>query len=425
MWLQKPARRVPGWIKVIAFLVSLGLLTGVGGFVFVTEWPDLAAQNIDSLRNLIGDTAVAQLEAAVLGLQDHAQQLEYQAGWVQPAAPWADSGVADTVPASPFSGSANLAATPQSEAPVQAFSPKSSNSPLADSLPGTSWQPRALTPLGTLSGEGQWQPYLSSAQNQAVAYRTFLQPDPQRPYVTVAIVAFNLQATRLHFVLGTQEPISLTPQPNAAAARTGKIPVNDAQPGVLLAAFNGGFKARHGYYGAMADGLTALPPIEGLATVAIYNPGRVRIGIWGKDINDSPDLVAWRQNGAMLIHNAQVNPDTAQTNTDWGLTVNGAALTWRSALALSADGQTLYYIAGPKIDVATLTKVVAQTGATQAMQLDINSFWVNFAAMRAKGPRVSAEPLLPGMAQQPDRYLKGYSRDFFYITAAPQSAPHG
>jgi hypothetical protein len=276
------------------------------------------------------------------------------------------------------------------------------------------WQLSLLRPLGKLAGEGQWSPYLWAADGQTtVAYRTFLQPDPQRPYSIAAIVAFDLRATRLHFVLGTDEPKSATPEPS----RTGTIPEADRQPGVLLATFNGGFKARHGQYGAMANGLVALPAINGLATVAMYADGRVQIGEWNKDIKGSPDLVAWRQNGEMLIYNGQINPDTARTTEAWGLTIKGDTVTWRSALGLSADGRTLYYVAGAQLDVATLTKVMAQTGAAEALQLDANNFWVHFAAIRSKGGNLVAESLLKAMTHA-DRYLKGYSRDFFYVTSA-------
>jgi hypothetical protein len=265
-------------------------------------------------------------------------------------------------------------------------------------------------------GEGLWSPYLQTADGTTVTYRTFLQPDLKRPYAIPAVVAFDLHATRLHFVLGRVEPMPTSAQPS----RTGAIPAADLQPGVLLATFNGGFKARPGYYGAMADGLIALPAIKGLATVAMYSDGRVQIGEWGTDIQASPDLVAWRQNGQMLIHNGQINPATAHTTVIWGLTLKGEAITWRSALGQSADGQTLYYVAGSQLDVPILTKVMAQTGAANALQLDVNGFWVHFAAIRSAGSSLVAEPLLTTMSLEVDRYLKRSDRDFFYVTAATQ-----
>jgi hypothetical protein len=39
-----------------------------------------------------------------------------------------------------------------------------------------------------------------------VAYRTYLQPDPRRPFTVAALVAMDLAYTRLHFLPGSQEP---------------------------------------------------------------------------------------------------------------------------------------------------------------------------------------------------------------------------
>ncbi|MHB8628668.1 MAG: phosphodiester glycosidase family protein [Aggregatilineales bacterium] len=465
MVLQNPTRRRPRWLKIVLGISVLGLAMICIGPAIITFWPDVAAQNIDRLRDIIGDAPVAQLEATVLSIQDYTQQLEYKVGLVKPAAPWADSHPAPAMkqptptfyrtfkvvsseqtppkPTSTPSDTPSTTPTKPTNTPTNTFAPSptrptdtstnagtlrptntpsntitpSSTVPTNTPLPSRllAWQLSSLTPLGKLAGEGRWSPYLYTADGQTtVAYRTFLQPDPLRPYSIPAIVAFDLQATRLHFVLGTVEPMSAMPQP----ARTGAIPPADLQPGVLLATFNGGFKARHGHYGAMADGLIALPAINGRATVAIYADGQVQIGEWGTDIKDSPDLVAWRQNGVMLIHNGQINPDTARTTVSWGLTIKGNAITWRSALGLSADKRTLYYVAGLQLDVATLTKVMAQAGAAEALQLDVNTFWVHFAAIRSDGSSLVAEPLLKAMKPQADRYLMSYSRDFFYVTTA-------
>src|SRR5258708_7603620 len=168
----------------------------------------------------------------------------------------------------------------------------------------------------------------------------------------------------------------------------------------------------------MANGLTALPAIKDLATVAIHADGRVQIGEWGTDIKDSPDLLAWRQNGKLLINHGEITPDTARTTEPWGLTIKGEAVTWRSALGISAEGRTLYYVAGQELDVPTLAKVMAHIGAAEALQLDVNNFWVHFAAIRSQGSTLVAEPLLDTMKLQVDRYLKSYDRDFFYVTTA-------
>ena len=440
---ERPRLRRPNWKKFVLGISALGTVVVAIGVAIVILWPDVAAQNIDRLRDIIGDAPVAQLEEMVLSLKDHTQQLEYNVGLVKPAAPWTDSPtVAVAIQPSPTlhnavkeipTGEAKLTGTPSSTitssptvtplpfgvgvitATTAPYTPDPTSTELPMSAESTGWQLPSLMPLGNLAGEGQWSPYLFAADGKTtVAYRTFLQPDPQRPYSIPAIVAFNLQMTRLHFVLGTVEPIPESPQPS----RTGAIPPADMRPGVLLATFNGGFKARHGQYGAMADGLIALPAITGLATVGMYSDGRVHIGEWGTDIQDSADLVAWRQNGEMLIHNGQINPATAQSTVSWGRTIAGSTITWRSALGMSADGNTLYYVVGLQLDAPTLAKAMARAGAAEALELDVNNYWVHFAAIRHAGSSLIAEPLIGAMNLQADRYLKSWSRDFFYITNA-------
>ena len=401
MRVQKPIRRLPLWLKIvrgICLVVLFALCLCVAIIIF---WPEVAAQNIDRLRDVIGDAPVAQLETAMLSVQDWVQNVEYQLGLRKPAAPWGGS------PANPV---ATQSAPPLKPGIGATATPANLHV----------WQPEPLTPFGKLTGEGQWLPYLRAADGRTtVAYRTFLEPDPRRPYSVIALVAFDLQATRLHFVLGAVEPIPAKPQPS----RTGTIPASDLQPSTLLATFNGGFKARHGHFGAMADGLVALPPINGLATIAVFADGHLQMGEWGTDIMASSDLVAWRQNGKLLIHRSQITPETAQVNELWGSTIQGDSITWRSALGLSADGRTLYYAAGEQTDVVNLAKAMARAGTGEALELDVNNYWVHFAAILWTGTTLNAEPLLDGMNQDVGRYLKSSARDFFYVSTTPPDSP--
>ena len=531
---KRKARRLPRLLRLLRAVVLLLVVSFVLLVAIVTLFPDFAAQNVDRLRNLIGDQAVADLETIVLNAQDSAQQLVYQLGLAQPAAPFAPASpppviamlpetaptlthqqptlpltatpsrtatavrsktsavtaiiitaitrspagvqvitatrtpsatvtaiappVTMTLTVSPVdtrfpTGSPSATGVPSAtdapvvttaasvtDAPTAALltdsatvsptgnpSVSATDSPTMISAPASNnasaWQLAALTPFGKLAGEGQWSPYLTvpSANGPVVvAYRAFLQPDPQRPYALPAVVAINLQATRLHFMLGTIDPSASTPQPSPL--RPGVIPAADAQPGVLLATFNGGFKARHGHYGAMANGVIALPPLDGVATVGIYNDGTVQVGEWGRTITDSPKLVAWRQNVKLLLENGQIAAAASAKTVQWGATIQGSTITWRSALGISADGHTLYYIGGPHLDVPALARTIARTTAASAMQLDVNDFWVNFAAIRTDGQQLFAEPLLPSMTQKVDRYLKVSTADFFYVTAATAAA---
>jgi hypothetical protein len=415
------------------FVLSIAALIFVLGLagLFINTVPEVGAEGAQLLRGVIGDQAVAQLETVVYQAQDFVSQWTYRAGVTHPVAPWSLSPTAPSQAAGVALMATPIAATPvpaqatATRVPAVAVATSTATAlPATTSMPtvtppptatatATAWLPAALPATGALPGEGQWTAYLRSASGQVLAYRTFLQPDPQRPYAVVAIVAFDASATRLGFVMGSSEPVSTAP-----LDRSGRIPASAMRPGLLLATFNGGFKTQHGNFGAMANGVIAVPPRQGLGTLALYQDGSLRIGAWGSDITLTHNLVVLRQNGPLIIHNGVVNPHTADNAPqDWGYTVNGAVGVWRSGLGISADGRTLYYVAGPSLTMPALATALAATGAAQAMQLDINNFWVHFDAVHWAGTTPTATPLLDSMAQSVGRYLGSYSRDYFYVVS--------
>jgi hypothetical protein len=274
------------------------------------------------------------------------------------------------------------------------------------------WVLQEIVPFGEMQGEGLWQPYLSNPAGDVVAYRTFLQPDLERPYTLVAVVAFDLTKTNLRFVLGLEEPA----KPGGPHG-WGNIPSEDKQPGVLLAAFNGGFIAEHGGYGAMADGITALAGRAGLATLAIYNDESVRIGEWGNDFYTDGDYRAWRQNALMIVHNGQINEKVyTGTEAEWGANLDGATVTMRSSVGISEDGSVLYYFAGPSLSMPVLADAMVAAGAHNGMLLDINPTHAHFTAMRVQDGGLVAEALYPEeMDLWVDRYLRQWDQDFFYV----------
>jgi hypothetical protein len=198
------------------------------------------------------------------------------------------------------------------------------------------------------------------------------------------------------------------------------MPAEDKLPGVLIAMFNGGFKGRHGHFGAMANQLVALPPRDGLGTLVIYKDGRLRLGEWGSDINSSPDMLAWRQNGPLVVSSGQINPRIYNNApSDWGYTVTDVSPTWRSGIGLSNDGKTFYYLCGSSLSMEMLAKSMLAVGILNGIQLDINNYWVHFVAVRDVENKLSLEALFPDMMfENIDRYLYAYSRDYFYVTLA-------
>ena len=77
------------------------------------------------------------------------------------------------------------------------------------------------------------------------------------------------------------------------------------------------------------------------------------------------------------------------------------------------------------VSITTLADILARAGAVRAMELDINTGWVNFAAYDPHGSHARAAPangkdLLTGMLGAPDRYSQAWwPRDFFTMSARP------
>jgi hypothetical protein len=420
-----PSRRV----LAIVPLAILGLCAGMVGVVEL--WPAWGAQAADQLRDLAGPRVVAQVESLVFQVQDTLQHWQYQLSGKQGAAPWGIEEISpvNTPPNPTASATPGLArGTPTPG--VAAENPDWSTPPETSAFTSTAaptptatpyvFQIPTLIPYGTLEGEGVWQPYLYDQEGQVVAFRTFLQPDPERPYTVVALVAFDLTRTRLHFVLGFNEP-ALPDGPTG----DGLIPETDKQAGVLLAAFNGGFRTANGHFGAMADGVMALPPLEGYATVGIYRSGQVRIGNWGAEIEDSPDLLAWRQNCRLIIQDGEISPRVYNDSvTDWGASVSNQIITRRSALGLDHGARILFYFAGPSLSMPILADTMLAAGVRNGMLLDINHFWVHFTAIQAQDGQLVAQPLMPDdMTDHIDRYLGPSPADFFYVTSLEGQIP--
>lgn len=401
------------WLRrlvVILFVVS------IAGFVLVMAWPGLGAQGANLLRPLIGNQGVAALETVYFTVQDGLKKWQYRLGLTQPETPWEVAPVPTPLPLPSFTPTAPPPTVVQVVVEMTPTAiPSPTLPPTETPIPTpTPWQPDLVSPMGTLAGEGIWSPYLYSPDSLAVAYRTFLQPDPDRPFALAAVVAFDMRQTELHFVLGTEEP-GVAGGPRGF----GRIPEQHKQAGFLLAAFNGGFQTTHGNFGAMADGILAVPARDGFGTVAMYEDGSIAIGAWGEDIVERDDLVAWRQNGRLVIHRGVVNERVFNNSlADWGGTINGEIVTWRSGLAISQDRQVLYYVAGPSLSMPILAQVMLQIGAANGLLLDINASWVHFTAIEAAADgTLLAVPLFPqGMETLLDRYLRPHRRDFFYLT---------
>jgi hypothetical protein len=411
----------PRWQRLLFALFGITALLALTAFLLIQFFPSTAAQFADPLRAMIGNRGVARVQEVVFQVQDGLRQTEYSLGLAEAEAPWELP--TPTIP--PTATPTATATTPPTQ-PANQPTSQPTNQPTSTPAPPTitptptptPWTLPPLTPLGDLVGEGEWVAYLwDDESGEPTAVRTFIQPDPDRPFALAAVIAFDLSRTKLNFVLGTEEP-AVADGPTGY----GLIPSPDNRPENLLATFNGGFKATHGRFGAIGQGVTALPPRPGYATVVIYQDDSVKLDEWGSDNLPSDNIKSLRQNARLVLQNGEITEQVYNNSVeDWGGTIDYNIVTWRSGLGLNAEENILYFFAGPSLSMPALATAMQTAGVNNGLLLDINESWVHFAAHQpdAQGGMTS-EPIFPDvMSFQPNRYLFQSTRDFFYIARKP------
>jgi Phosphodiester glycosidase len=137
----------------------------------------------------------------------------------------------------------------------------------------------------------------------------------------------------------------------------------------------------------------------------------------------TPDVVAVRQNLDLIVDGGQPVPGLDNSDTTrWGATLGDAVFVWRSGVGVTADG-ALVYVGGPDLNITDLADLLVRAGAVRAMELDINTDWVNFSTYQPPTPTGLANgsdgtELLPSMAGTPARYFEPWwARDFFTMSA--------
>ena len=408
--LRRPRKWSWVFLTVGGFIVLL--LSGLVAIPALS--PATGAALADDLRAIFGPEFVAQLESASFRIQDSVNRARYQASGGQPQLNWAQDTVTTTL----------RITRPAKAVPTKAVVVASARlaviaKPQSTAVGSTPVEVTAITAPSPANLD--WQAYGAEVNGAPIMARSFVKPDPDRPYAQAALVRIDLSQVQLHLVPGTVEPVAA--KPIAGFKRPGVIPTADQFPDSLLAAFNGGFKAVHGHFGMMVGNTTLLPPQDGLATIALRPDGSIQIGQWGRDLSAADNLTWYRQNCPLLVDAGQINLHVDDENhKEWGYTVKNLDTTWRSGLGISQDGRFLIYAAGNSLTVRSLAQALQQAGAYYAMQIDINGFYTRFVTYRpADNPRATghslvADKLLNEMSGDPALFLHPYDRDFFYIT---------
>jgi hypothetical protein len=293
-------------------------------------------------------------------------------------------------------------------------------------LPATAdtWPPPPIPSLWkeTKPSEGKWEPvtygFLKPMRGIVPAaggpapyfYRTFIRPDPERPYSKVMLIAFDMRQLELGMQAGYEDP-----KPTTGPPGEGRLPRDPAIYERVVATFNGAFKTTHGEYGMMVDRRVLLPPKKGGASVIVNERREVGLGSWPQSDDIPADLLSYRQNLDPLVEDGIANPTGRQL---WGWQLEGTSvLTQRTALCVTPAGH-LYYAFAPEIDGKTLGKAMAQAGCSYAIHLDMNPAHCGFVFSDVRNPRTNDMTLKlahDDMRISPDKYARWSAKDFFYV----------
>jgi hypothetical protein len=303
--------------------------------------------------------------------------------------------------------------------PSRSASSASTSSPhLVSHLP----TPAPIEPFANppIPGEGVWHPVGRKVDGLSAVYEAYLRPDPIHTSVVVGVAWMDTKLLRATLYSGSTIPGG-GPYPDTA-------PIEPNAAKSVVAAFNAGFlmsNANGGYY---TDGRVVMPLRNGAASLVIYRNGSATVADWGRDATMTPDVVAVRQNLNLLVDGGKPVPGlNANDTSQWGYTLGNQVYVWRSGIGVTSDG-ALVYVGGPGLNITTLANLLVRAGAVRAMELDINTDWVNFATYDPSAASAAATPangslLLSSMTGTTARYFESWwSRDFFTMSARAKSS---
>jgi hypothetical protein len=369
---------------------------------------------VDTVREEVGPGPVAWLENLVFGVKDRLKRAAYA------LLPTDDSkrlrARPETVGVSFSSSSGGLGASlPSSGSPT----------PLLDAselVASQTWPPPPVPSLWTKPkpGEGQWQavwyPFLkpvpgtSPAAAAAYFYKTFIRPDPERPYAEVVLIAMDMRELELGIQAGFEDP-----QPAVGPPGEGRLPQDRHVLDRVVGTFNGAFKSTHGDYGMMVNRRLLVPPVSGSATVILTDSGDVGMGNWPQTSEIPADIRSFRQNLDPLVEDGRINPSGRIL---WGWQLQGTSvMTQRTALCVTPQGH-LFYAFAKESNAPTLARALRQAGCSYAMHLDMNPGHCGFVftnIVDAKKGVFNLELADPDMKLPPARFVTWSAKDFFYV----------
>jgi hypothetical protein len=270
---------------------------------------------------------------------------------------------------------------------------------------------RLTSPAGApLPGEGQWR-VLASVHGVPAIYGTYLRPDRVHTSYVAGIASMDPRLVTFQLRPGHEDP---------GPANWGYAPYLPAgSRNGLLATFNGGFKINQAGGGFYLNGITRGTLTRGAASLVYYRDGKVAVGVWGRDLRMTPQVLGVRQNLKPIVDHGAV-PASVDQNvlSQWGATLGGGYEVWRSGVGVTRDGRVVY-VYGPALSVRTLAGLLQRAGAIEAMQLDINPTWMSYMYYKPTPSAANPAPvnLLPTQPEAASRYYSINSRDFTAVFA--------
>jgi hypothetical protein len=259
-----------------------------------------------------------------------------------------------------------------------------------------------------LPGEGVYRT-LATAHGQPVVQGTYVRPDGQHTSYEAAVAWISGKYSRFQLHPGFREP-----------GRTFDVPPNipQGQRTGLVATWNGGFRitdggSRGGFY---LDGATAGDLRDGAASEVFYRDGSLKIGVWGRDVRMTPDVVGVRQCLELMVDGGKVVSDIGN-DSKWGVSDQSRMYVPRSGVGVTAEGDIIMVV-GQALNAESLAGLMQHAGAVRAMPLDMNRAWPSF--MSYDGSHTPANPTptnILDFTDPPDRYYTLATRDFVAVYA--------
>ncbi|MBW2454521.1 MAG: phosphodiester glycosidase family protein [Deltaproteobacteria bacterium] len=393
---QSGKSRLRVWAGRLGKLSLVGLVAIIGLWIAIHRVPWLGPALADGVRAVVGPGPVAWAEDVAYGIQDRVNLWRYKDA--KPKTFWE---VPADVPAVP-----TTAAAADTEPP---FLPPPFVPPYDDVATGA---------------DGIWVPVADPKHPQAPIgmFKSVVHPDKRRSFAALAVVAIDPRSFELHLVAGTHEPHSMKVK---REERPGMIPAGHRDK--LYAAFNGGFKATHGHYGMLLQGVEYLPPRDIACTFARLEDGSFRIATWSKLKEQAAPIHYYRQTPPCLVEDGDIHKvlNYNAAAKGWGATVAGETIIRRSAVGLDEDRKILFYGLGEAMTAQALARGMKAAGVHSAAELDVNYSYPRFLFYehcQDKGEPVAVSALIPAIDFPEDQYVSRPSvRDFFYLTRASRS----